>query len=91
MRVVVLTVSGRVQGVGFRACVKRIADSLAITGEVMNLADGRVRVVAVAEEMILEKFISMLYGCPRAIVRDVRAEPADADPSPEFVIRRGLL
>lgn len=91
MKAVALSVSGRVQGVGFRACVKRIADSLAITGEVMNLVDGRVRIIAVAEEMILEKFISMLYSCPRAIVRDIRAEPAEADPSPEFVIRRGLL
>ncbi|HOV68492.1 MAG TPA: acylphosphatase [Methanoregulaceae archaeon] len=91
MRAFVLTVSGRVQGVGFRACVKRIADSLAITGEVLNLADGRVRIVAVAEEMILEKFISMLYGCPRAIVRDVRAETVESDPYSDFQVRRGLF
>ncbi|HOT94498.1 MAG TPA: acylphosphatase [Methanoregulaceae archaeon] len=91
MRAFVLTVSGRVQGVGFRACVKRIADSLAITGEVLNLADGRVRIVAVAEEMILEKFISMLYGCPRAIVRDVRGETVESDPYSDFQVRRGLF
>ena len=91
MRAVALLVSGRVQGVGFRACVKRIADSLIITGEVMNLADGRVRIVAATEDMILEKFVSMLYGCPRAIVREIRMEPVEAAVPPEFVIRKGLF
>jgi len=91
MRTVALLVSGRVQGVGFRACVKRIADSLIITGEVMNMADGRVRIVAMTEDVILEKFVSMLYGCPRAIVREIRTETIEAAPAPEFVIRKGLF
>ena len=90
MRAMALLVSGRVQGVGFRACVKRIADSLKITGEVMNLDDGRVRILALTEEMVLEKFVSMLYGCPRAIVREIRTEVTEAPPSSEFVIRRSL-
>lgn len=91
MRTVALLVSGRVQGVGFRACVKRIADSLIITGEVMNMADGRVRIVAMTEDVILEKFVSMLYGCPRAIVREIRTETIEATPAAEFVIRKGLF
>ena len=38
--------SGRVQGVGFRFTAKSAADSLAISGHVRNLADGRVELLA---------------------------------------------
>lgn len=91
MRTVEVLIAGRVQGVGFRACVKRIADSLIVTGEVMNLADGRVRVFAAAEDVILEKFLSMLYGCPRAIVREVRVNEAETRAFAEFTVRKGLF
>ena len=56
--------AGRVQKVGFRACVKKIATDLSITGTVINLPDGRVRILASGEPMVLEKFVSMVYGCP---------------------------
>ncbi len=72
MKTVEISISGRVQKVGFRACVRKIATDLSVTGAVFNLADGRVQVYATAEPMILEKFVSMLYGCPRAVIRDVR-------------------
>ncbi len=91
MITVEVLIAGRVQGVGFRACIKRIADSLIIAGEVMNLADGRVRVIATTEDVILEKFVSMLYGCPRAIVREVRLNEVDARAFTEFAVRKGLF
>ena len=91
MRTVEVLIAGRVQGVGFRACVKRIADSLIVTGEVMNLADGRVRIIATTEDVILEKFVSMLYGCPRAIIREVRMNEGDARAFAEFAVRKGLF
>jgi acylphosphatase len=91
MRTVEVMIAGRVQGVGFRACVKRIADSLIVTGEVMNLADGRVRIIATTEDVILEKFVSMLYGCPRAVVREVRVNGADTLVFTEFAVRKGLF
>ena len=91
MKTVEVLIAGRVQGVGFRACVKRIADSLIVTGEVMNLEDGRVRIVATTEEVILEKFGSMLYGCPRAIVREGRLNETDYTTFAEFTVRRGLF
>ena len=64
--------SGRVQKVGFRACVRGLATDMHITGTVTNLPDGRVQIYATGESMILEKFISMIYGCPRAIIRDFK-------------------
>ena len=77
MKTVEVIVSGRVQRVGFRACVRKLAVSLTVGGMVMNLPDGRVRIVASAEDIILEKFISSLYGCPRAVVRDVVVTPRE--------------
>jgi acylphosphatase len=68
-----ILITGRVQKVGFRACVRRIATDLHIAGTVMNLPDGRVQIFASSDPMILEKFISMLYGCPRAVIRDMRS------------------
>ena len=72
MKSVEIFITGRVQKVGFRACVRKIASDLSVTGTVFNLPDGRVQVHATAEDMILEKFISSLYSCPRAVIRDVK-------------------
>jgi len=72
MKTLQLVVIGRVQGVGFRACVRRIASDMKLQGTVMNLPDGKVQVYATGDPMILEKFVSLLYGCPRAQVRDIR-------------------
>jgi len=46
MKTVEITISGRVQKVGFRACVRKIATDLSVTGTVFNLPDGHVRVYA---------------------------------------------
>jgi acylphosphatase len=42
--------SGRVQGVGFRAGVKRVAQGYEVTGWVKNLADGRVELQVMAQD-----------------------------------------
>ena len=88
MKTIELYARGRVQSVGFRACVKKVAGNLGISGEVMNLPDGRVRVTATAEEVILEKFVSMLYGCPRVVIRNLEIRNRDLVPFPDFSIRR---
>ena len=72
MKTIEIIITGRVQKVGFRACARKIAMDLNVTGTVMNLADGKVQIFASADPIILEKFISMLYGCPRAVIRDVK-------------------
>lgn len=66
-----IIVTGKVQGVGFRSCVKKIAGRLSITGDVMNLPDATVRIIATTDQIVLEKFISMVYSCSRAVIRDV--------------------
>jgi acylphosphatase len=83
-----ILISGRVQKVGFRACIKKIAMNLGITGVVMNLPDGRVRVVANADPIIVDKFVSMLYSCPRAVIREMRMDVCDFPPCTNFTIAR---
>ena len=54
------TVSGEVQGVGYRYVVQGIARKLGVKGFVENVADGTVRVVAEASEQVLEAFVKKL-------------------------------
>ena len=72
MQTIEIIITGRVQKVGFRACVRKIATDLNITGTVINLANGKVHIFASGETMVLEKFISMIYSCPRAVVREIK-------------------
>jgi acylphosphatase len=89
VKTVEVVIAGRVQKVGFRACVRRIATDLNVTGTVINLPDGRVQVYATAEPMILEKFISMIYSCPRAVIRDVKLSDVSPKEFDDFSIIKG--
>ncbi len=60
-----LTISGRVQGVGFRANTRRQANQLNLTGWVRNLANGDVEVVAEGEETTITRFIGWAKQGPR--------------------------
>jgi len=89
MKTIEIFITGRVQKVGFRACIRRIATDLKVTGTVMNLPDGRVQIYASGEAMILEKFVSMVYGCPRAVIRDLRVLEIDMKKFDDFSIIKG--
>lgn len=56
--------SGRVQGVGFRITADETARALGIVGWVKNLRDGRVELVAEAEEERLNRFLGELRTGP---------------------------
>ncbi len=57
-----LIVSGKVQGVGFRAFVAREAGKLGLRGYVRNLADGRVEAEFEGQAASVE---AMLFVCRR--------------------------
>lgn len=57
MRKVKILVSGRVQGVYFRLFTQNKAKHFGIKGSAKNLADGRVEIIAEAEDAVIEKFI----------------------------------
>ena len=67
-----IVVTGRVQGVGYRAFAEDCARRLGLTGFVMNLADGRVRVYAEGARPGLEALLAELRRGPRlAVVADM--------------------
>lgn len=57
MKQVTVLYTGKVQGVGFRATVRRLACGYDVTGLVRNLPDGRVELVAEGEKPELEAFL----------------------------------
>jgi acylphosphatase len=68
-------VSGRVQGVFFRASTQTEAERLGIAGSARNLADGRVEVIAQGSDAALEALETWLYkGPPSARVEGVARE-----------------
>lgn len=74
-------VSGRVQGVAYRAHTRREAERLRLTGHAKNLPDGRVEVIAHGDEAALAALESWLWrGPPLARVDTVAVEdmPPDA-------------
>ncbi len=68
-------VSGRVQMVMYRDFATRKARGLRLTGEVQNLPDGTVRVVAEGSKEQLEKYVQKLWkGSIMSRVDDVHVE-----------------
>ncbi|MDT2814805.1 acylphosphatase [Vagococcus carniphilus] len=61
---VTMTVSGRVQGVGFRYMTKMVADQLGILGIVKNEANGDVYIEAMGSEVVVKQFIEEIKKSP---------------------------
>jgi acylphosphatase len=72
MRHLNIKVSGRVQGVFFRACTRDTAEALGVRGFVRNEPDGSVYIEAEAQEDTLEKFVQWCWlGSPGSKVAGV--------------------
>ena len=73
------TVSGRVQGVGFRYFVLRRAQSLRLKGWVRNLRSGDVEFVAEGAREDLDKLVKHVReGPPMSWVENVRVQWTEA-------------
>jgi len=80
-------VRGRVQGVGFRWYVERMATELRVTGYARNLDDGRVEVYAVGPKARLDELAGYLWKGPRfADVRGVEEQDAAVQQYGSFLI-----
>ena len=76
-------VSGRVQGVAFRAHACREAQALGLTGHARNLEDGRVDVAVFGDAGAIDVFARWLaHGPPLARVDNVSRIAPDTGPVP---------
>ena len=66
--------SGAVQGVGFRFTAESLAGRLGICGWAKNLDDGRVEVVAEAEQAAVEDFLARLKQAFSGCIQDIQPE-----------------
>lgn len=75
MKNVHVLISGRVQGVFFRANTKQKAQSLNVKGWVRNTSDGKVEAIFEGEEESVDKMIKWCHkGSPHANVENVKVE-----------------
>ena len=51
---------GIVQGVGYRAFIKDLADKYRINGYVQNMEDGSVEILILGDDNLVEKFINSI-------------------------------
>jgi acylphosphatase len=81
-------VSGRVQGVFYRASTREQAVRLGLAGYAKNLADGRVEVVACGELDALQALERWLWqGPPAAEISLVVRDELPARPLQGFVVK----
>ncbi|GAA0267347.1 acylphosphatase [Halobacterium noricense] len=82
-------VSGKVQGVYFRANTREQARERGVDGWVRNLRDGRVEAVFEGPDETVEAMVEWCHeGSPAARVDDVEAEYDDPEGVDGFEIRR---
>ncbi len=86
-----LLISGRVQGVGYRAWMVAEAERLGIAGWVRNRTDGTVEALVDGEEDAVEELLRACRRGPRlARVDAIKEVQADPPGSPGFRVRATL-
>jgi acylphosphatase len=84
-----ILVSGRVQGVFYRASAKAKADELGISGFVQNMPDGKVYIEVEGPDEKLDHFKTWCSkGPPRAQVEQVEIKEGDVQDFTSFGILR---
>ena len=84
----VCIISGKVQGVYFRASAKKIAVQLNITGWAKNLSNGNVEIFACGKTSHLESFYDWLQEGPDgAIVQNCCREMVDWQKQEGFLVK----
>ncbi len=73
-----IVITGKVQGVFYRAMSKAVADQLGIKGIARNQPDGTVFIEAEGDDFSLELFLEFCNkGSDRAVVENVRASEGE--------------
>lgn len=66
--------AGRVQGVGFRYTARQIAQGFTVTGQVRNLPDGRVHLVAEGQEAEVREFVREIQSQMHQYIKETVEE-----------------
>ncbi len=84
-----IIITGKVQGVFFRASTKQMADLLGLKGAVRNEPDGNVYIEVEGDQEMLTRFIQWCHHGPeRAEVKYVSVNEGKVEKSGEFIIKR---
>jgi len=87
MKTLKLIISGKVQGVFFRANAKKQADKLGIKGYVKNTDENKVEILAQGSEENIKNFIEFCkQGPPEAEVTDIQIKELKNQKLGEFKI-----
>lgn len=80
METVLVTITGKVQGVSFRHSTVREAHQLQLRGWVQNMADGSVQALLQGEPDQIDRMLAwMRRGPPAAAVKDVTHETCQSE------------
>jgi len=83
-----LLVSGRVQGVFYRAWTEATARRLGLRGWVRNLRSGDVEVLATGSPEAVDRLVRLCRdGPPAASVQDIEVSEAEPEPGEGFHVR----
>lgn len=89
MKAVTIEVSGKVQGVWFRATTKAKAEELNLQGNVKNLTNGCVFIQAEGDEENVDRFVEWCkVGPEMATVKEVKIENSQVKNFMDFKIVR---
>ena len=80
-------ISGRVQGVAYRAATQQKARELQLSGYARNLSDGRVEVLLCGKEAAIDALAAWLWqGPPQAQVSDVTCMNVELESPTDFSV-----
>jgi len=72
MKHIDIKITGKVQGVSFRATTKAVADQMGVRGLVRNEKDGSLAIEAEGDDILLEIFLEWCHeGSDRSIIENV--------------------
>lgn len=84
-----LKITGKVQGVYYRTSAADEAQRLGVNGEVWNMQDGSVGLIAEGEEEIVDKLIAWCHTGPeRAVVKNVAVKDGELVGYKNFSVKR---
>ncbi len=89
LKTISITVSGEVQGVFYRQSTQEMAMAIGITGQIRNLPDGNVFIVATGSKEQLDKLVSWCRkGPPKAHVTGIEVQECHLQQFDRFLIAR---